>query len=177
MAGLGATAKARMVDELVTELKRHPHLIVTSFGKLSVAESDALRKQLRGLQAEYFVAKHAICRKALASLGVEGLMSFLEGPVGLVLAKDDPARVSKALVDFAKERAEAFWVRGGMVEGQCVPSQGIEALAQLPPKEQLLAELVFTLELPLQHLTQTIEELLRGVVFVIEGLGKQRENT
>src|SRR6266850_2355687 len=131
------------------QLADSPTIYVTDFTGLSVARITDLRRRLRAVGVEYVVVKNTLARRALTEQQLTGgLESFLAGPTALVLAGADPVSAAKVLTDFAKE-FEKPRVKVGLVEGKPVTQAQVKALAALPSKMQLLAQLGGALQAPM----------------------------
>jgi large subunit ribosomal protein L10 len=103
--------------------------------------SSASAQQLRAVSAECKVVKNRLARLAIKSSALEGLGTHLTGPTAVVLSKQDPVAVAKALHAFARAH-QALAIKAGYVEGQMLPPPGLKALADLPSREALRAQLV-----------------------------------
>ncbi|MBI4355747.1 MAG: 50S ribosomal protein L10 [Candidatus Omnitrophica bacterium] len=174
MPAIGRLTKEKIVGELVNRLQQAPGVIVTSFRALRVSDAEALRSQLRTQQASYVVAKQSLSRKALEAAGLQELAGVLEGPIGLVLIGPDPSRTSKIVLDFIKAHEGVLELRGGFVDRQVVTAKTVQQLAALPSREQLLAELVATIESPIADVVQTVERLFQDVTYAVEQMGQQK---
>lgn len=174
MASVGRMVKERMVEELATRVGEQSNILVTTVKRLSAAEADALRQKLRGSRARLVVVNRRMGLRTLERLKLADLGRLLEGTVGLVVTTDEATPIAKQLVEFVKAHEDQLKVRGGWVDGQLLDSTRIEALAQLPPKPMLLAEVVGTLESPLAGLIFTIEQLVGDMIWVVERQAEQR---
>ena len=116
-------------------------VVLTEYRGLSVRQLSDLRKQLRAVAADYKVVKNRLARLAIKSSRLEGLSSHLTGPTGVILSREDPVAVAKALHSFARVN-QALAIKAGFVEGQMLPPAELKALADLPSREQLRGQLV-----------------------------------
>ena len=174
MSKIGLQTKEILVQTLTQRLQTSPNLLITSFEKLTVAAANDLRRSLRQVSSHYLIAKGTLAHRALQSLGWDGAAQILQGSVGFVLAGEDAAKVSKVLVDFAKAHEGALVLRGGWLEGAPLSKQDVTELATLPSRQELLAQLVMTVEGPLADLVNTLEGVLRETVFVLDEVAKGR---
>ena len=106
-----------------------------------------LRKQLKAVSAEYKIVKNRLARLALTCSSLSGLSAKLKGPTGLVLAKGDPVSVAKTLTTFARTN-QALVVKVGVVDGQVLQPEGLKALADLPSRDALRAQIAGALAGP-----------------------------
>ena len=121
-------AKIDSVDELRQRLDGVKTVMLTEYRGLTVQQLSELRKQLRAVSAEYKVVKNRLARLAGAERGFEALAPHLKGPTALVIAKDDPVAVAKALNAFAKTN-QALAIKACFVEGQVLPPAELKALS------------------------------------------------
>ena len=176
MAKVGRLVKELMVRELTEALRERPSFFVASMGPLQAVEADTLRKRLRTVNARLFRVRRTLGLQGFKSLQIDGsTTAMLEGSVGLVLPGEDIVPAAKLLVDFAKDHQEKLAVRGGLVEGQVLDKKGLEFLASLPSKPQLIAELIGVLESPITDLILTLEGALGELPWVIEEASKSRK--
>lgn len=174
MAKVGQLVKESTTSEISARLGERPNFFIASVNRLSSPDTDLLRRQLFGLQARLLMVKRRLGRRTLDGLKVAGLPELLEGTVGIVLAADDVAATAKLLVDFRKGHEEQLTLRGGLIDGQLLDKVRIEALAQLPPKPVLLAQVLGTIEAPLADVIFTIERLIGDVAWLAEQAAAQK---
>jgi large subunit ribosomal protein L10 len=163
--------KVDTVADLKTRLVGARALLLTEYRGLTVAQLSDLRKQLRAVAAEYKVVKNRLARLAL-SPELAGVGTHLKGPTGMIISREDPVAVAKALHTFAKTN-QALVIKAGYVEGQVLEPAGLKALADLPSKEALRAQLVGALQGPLAQLVGLLQAPQRDIVYVLEQRGKQ----
>jgi large subunit ribosomal protein L10 len=163
---LTRSEKAAAVDEITERLKRAEAIVVTDYRGLSVAQLGKLRRDLRAKGAEYHVVKNTLTLRALADAGMEAPAELLSGPTGLAFLFDDLSGPTKALKDCAKD-TNILTIRGGLMGGSVLDAKGIEALADLPSREQLLAQLLGVLQAPQRQLVTILNTPLRDLVGVI----------
>jgi large subunit ribosomal protein L10 len=163
--------KIETVEDLRKRLDGVKTVMLTEYRGLTVSQLSELRKQLRTVRAEYKVVKNRLARLAGAERGFEALRPHLKGPTALVIAKDDPVAVAKALTTFARTN-QALAIKVGVVDGQLVPADGIKALSELPSRDALRAQLVGMLQGPLAQLVGLLSAPQRELVYVLEARGK-----
>ena len=175
MPKVGRFVKERMVEELSGALKGSSSLLIASMGPLKAAETDSLRKRLRGSQARLFVAKRTIGTRGLSTLsGADGLEKLLSGSVAFVIPGDDVVKTAKIVVEFAKANEGKLIVRGGWVEGHLLDDKRVEEMANLPSKLQLIANVVGALEAPFTDLIWTLEHHMSDLAWVVEEAAKKK---
>ncbi len=159
--------KQKDVEALRGELARVPHLFIAGFEKLTVAQDFELRKTIRAAGGRYRVIKNNVAEKAAEGGAAAELLSNLRGMTSLAYTNGDPVALAKALTAYAKENP-AFTFKAGMVEGRAVDVRSIQELANLPPREQVLAKLLFLIKAPARRLAGAINAVGRNVAAVID---------
>src|SRR5262245_30091438 len=104
-----------------------------------------MRRELRESGCEYRVVKNTLLGLAVKGTRMEVIDGLLKGPTAIAYCFDDPAKPAKVATKVAKEQ-EKFVVKGGYVEGRTLDGKGVEALAQLPGKDELRATFLATLQ-------------------------------
>lgn len=165
--------KAQAIDELAEQLSRAKLAILTDYRGLSVIGLQGLRSTLRPLNAEFKIAKNTLTRIAAEKAGIEGLAPMLDGPLALVLAYDDIVAPSKAISDFVRT-SRILTVKGGVLENQIVTAKGIEDLATLPSREELLGKLLGLLNSPAQRLVTVLNGPSRSLVQVLNAYAEKQ---
>jgi large subunit ribosomal protein L10 len=165
--------KIESVEDLRTRLNGVRTVLLTEYRGLTVAQLSDLRKQLRSVSAEYKVIKNRLARLAL-SPDLADVKGLLKGPTGMIIAKDDPVSVAKALHTFARTN-QALVIKAGYVEGRLLQPEGLKALADLPSREALRAQLVGAISGPLTQLVTLLQAPQRELVYVLSQRGKDAE--
>jgi len=164
-------AKVVAVEDLKTRFTGVKTVVLTEYRGLTVQQLSDLRKQLRAVSAEYKVVKNRLARLAVASSELKGLSGHLKGPTGLIISKQDPVAVAKALHAFARTN-QALAIKAGFVEGQVLPPAGLKALADLPSKDALRSQLVGALQGAMAKLVSLLRAPQRELVYVLQERGK-----
>lgn len=136
--------KQAKVDELAKEMKEAKIVLLADYRGITVTDVTKLRADLRNANAEYKVIKNNIIRRALDANGEKELDSALEGPVALVISKEDYLAPAKVIYNFTKEH-DFYKIKGGIVEGKVMTAEEIITLAKLPSRQELLAKLAGSL--------------------------------
>ena len=132
--------KQEKVNELAQEIKEAKVVLLTDYRGITVTDVTKLRKDLREADAEYKVIKNNIVKRALDANGETELDSALEGPVALVIGKEDYLEPSKVIYNFTKDH-DFYKIKGGVIEGKVMTAEEIITLAKLPSRQELLAKL------------------------------------
>jgi large subunit ribosomal protein L10 len=169
--------KKAVVDDLSAKLKGATAFYLTDFSGLSVKSMTDLRARLRRAGVEYMVVKNTLAERALDGLDLPNIAEFFKGPTGVVIGRDDAVAAAKVLEEFAKEHDNRPAVKVGIVERRTVSAKEIGRLAKLPPREQLLAELVGAFEAPLAQLAYVLQAKLSEMVGLLDALRTEREQS
>lgn len=159
--------KQRDLEALAQQFQMATAAVLVSFKKLSVAKDQELRRRLREAGASYSVVKNTLARKAAAGTPYEQAAEHFKGVTGLVTSTDDPVSLSKAVSKFAKENPEVFSFKVGVVQGKVVELKDVEALATMPPKEELIAKIMFLINAQAQRLATVISAVPRNLAVVV----------
>ncbi|MDR0787761.1 MAG: 50S ribosomal protein L10 [Gemmatimonadota bacterium] len=162
------------VDELHEKLSTAAAFYLTDFTGMSVKQMTQFRTRLRGQGVEYVVVKNTLAQRALADLDLPDIGEFFTGPTGLVIGRD-PVAAAKVLADFAREFDNKPAVKAGIVERKEVAPDQVKALAELPPREVLLAQLAGDLQAPMSRLVGGMQNLVAGFARAVDALRQQRE--
>lgn len=162
-------AKVAAVKDLKDRLDGVKAVVLTEYRGLSVQQLSELRKQLRMVSAQYKVVKNRLARRAVGG-PLEALKSHLSGPTGLVVSKEDPVAVAKALQAFARSN-QALTIKAGYVDGQVLEAAGLKALADLPSREALRSQLAGAVQGPLRQLIGLLTAPQRELVHILEQRG------
>jgi len=161
-------AKVKAVEELRDKFGRCRAAILTDFRGLNVAEITELRRKLKEQSVEYKVVKNTLTSIALKDFDYN-LDEFLEGPTAIAFSYEDPVAPAKVLVDFAKTHKQ-LEIKAGVVEGKVADKATIDQLAKMPPKEQLLANVVGALQSPLYGIVGVLQGTLRDFVYTLQAI-------
>ncbi len=164
-------AKTESVAALKERLGSAKTAVLTEYRGLTVRQLSDLRKQLKAAAAEYKVVKNRLARLAVKDSPLDPLGAHFKGPTGLVFTKQDPVAVAKALQAFVKNNP-ALTIKLGLVEGKVLQPAELKALADLPSKEQLRAQIVGALQGPMRQLVRLLQAPVRELVYVLEARSK-----
>ncbi len=158
-------AKRESIDSLVELLKKSNAVFITEYRGLTVKKISVCRKNIRQAGGEMKVCKNTLMRIALTECGMIQAPELDFGPNGYVLSYGDVAAVAKAIRDFSKEKGnEALIVKGAILDGKLLSKEQVFALADLPSRDQLLAQVVGTIAGPLRGLVTVLSGPARGLV-------------
>jgi large subunit ribosomal protein L10 len=159
--------KQKDMEALRDQLAKAKNVFLTGFEKLTVGQDFELRKTIRGAGANYKVIKNRIGEKAAEGIAAGDLLKDLKGMCSIAYTSGDPVALAKALTTYAKANP-TFTFKAGMVEGRVVDVTGIQALASLPPKEEIYAKLLYLIQAPAQRLVSAMGGVGRNLAVVID---------
>ena len=132
--------KQAKVEELANELKEAKVVLLADYRGINVTDVTSLRAELRKVNAEYKVIKNNIVKRAFDATGESELDEALEGPVAIIIGKEDYLEPSKVIYNFTKTH-DFYKIKGGIIEGKVMSAEEIITLAKLPSRQELLAKL------------------------------------
>jgi ribosomal protein L7/L12 len=166
--------KVAVVDEVRTRIGDASASIVSEYRGLSVAELAELRRNLAAVGGDYRIFKNTLVRRAIDGGEYQPLSEYLSGPSALTFVQGDVSAVAKALKDFARSNP-LLVIKGGLADGSLLSSSDLAALADLPPRDVLLARLAGALAAPMQQMAGLLQALPRNLAYGISALIEQRE--
>lgn len=166
------TDKEQLVTELSDKIKGAQALYYTDFTGLNVKRMTQLRRDLKKAGVEYVVIKNTLALRAVNESGLVG--DRLRGPTGIVVAHDALAG-AKVLTDFAKANDQKPAIKGGMFDGRSIDADQVKALANMPSREQMLAELGAGFMAPLAQFAGVMHGMLTMMVGALEALRVQKD--
>ena len=169
------TQKESLVTELRERLDRAPALFLTDFTGLDVKAMTRLRRSLKASGAEYVVVKNRLAKRVFEGTDFPDITGALEGPTGMVFGYQDGVSAAKAVSDFAKANNRKPTFKLGVLDMQILQPEQIDRIAQLPPKEQLLAALAGALEAPMAALAGVLAAKVQEMAGLLDALRKERE--
>ena len=150
--------KQIIIDEIKEKLEKAQSAVVIDYIGITVAEADAMRKKLREANVDYTVYKNTLVKRAIEGTKYEELAQVLNGPSAFALSYEDataPARViDEVMKDYKKMSFKA-----GVVEGVYYDAEGIEALAAIPGRDQLIAKFMGSVQSPVSKLVRTFQAI------------------
>ncbi len=164
--------KGAEVEELAQRFKRASMALVSEYKGITAAEATELRRRLRAARGELRVAKNTLVRRAIKDTPFGPLEGNLGGPVGVILSFEDPVAVAKTITSF-KEAGDKLKVRAGVLGGRPISLDDVKALATLPPKEVIMAQLLGLLQAPGSQLVRLLNEPGSALARVIDAIGKK----
>jgi len=166
--------KIEQVEQLAKEFQNAKHGIVGTFAKMTVEKDFELRKAVRGAGARYRVLKNTLAERAAKGTSIEDAVKDLAGVTSIAYTSGDPVALAKALSKYAKDNPE-YTFKVGIVEGRVIAIKDIDALANMPSKEELYSKLLFLMTAPAQRLVTVMNAIGRDLAVVInQGVEKNK---
>lgn len=166
--------KVAAVAEIKDKLSRAQSVVLADYRGLNVAQATELRKQLREAGIEYKVVKNTLTIIAARECGLDGLASLLTGPTAIAFGYDDPVAPAKILSEFAKANKD-LELKGGVLDGQVMNVEDVKALADLPSREELLAQVLRGMQAPIAGFVNVLQGTIRNFVYALDAVRKQKE--
>ena len=165
--------KAQVIAELEQALRGADNLIISGYRGLTVKDLSELRRSIAGSGAHMRVVKKTLLLRALAGREAAALKDHMEGPVAVTFVPGDPLPVLKTMSAFARTH-QALEFTGGWIEGKAFNGGQLVDIAALPPKEEILARLLASLQWPLVQLVGVLQAVPRDLVLTLQALAERR---
>ena len=166
-------AKKQIVSEIKGKLESAQSVVFYDYRGLTVEQVTKLRNDCRKAGVEYVVLKNTMVELAAKELGIEGLDDHLKGPTAVAFGMADAVAPAKILSEFVKSIKKTE-IKCGLVDGQVIDANGVDALAQLPPKEVLIAKMMGSLNSPITGFVGVLSATLRSLVYAVDAVRKQK---
>ncbi len=150
--------KKPIVEEIAAAVKDAQSVVLVDYRGLTVEQDTQLRKQLREAGITYKVYKNTMMNFAFKGTDCEALLPYLEGPSAVAISTEDATAPARVLCKFAKT-ADALEVKGGIVEGIAYDAKGINEIAKIPSREELLSKLLGSIQSPIVNFARVMNQL------------------
>jgi large subunit ribosomal protein L10 len=162
--------KAAVVDEIAGQIEAAQAIFAVDYRGISVSQIAELRAKLRESDTRFRIVKNSLSERAADKAGAEALRPMLEGPTALALVAGDAAMAAKALNDTARALNNLIEFKGGLMDGNTLSADDVRAIARLPSRDVLNAQLVGTIAAPLSGLVRTLNALIAGVAIQLQAI-------
>jgi len=173
MKKLGLLFRTTSENRIKNNIKESNNVFIIKYLGLSSPDLTTLRQQLKNYKAKLFVIKNSIAKRAIKNSLLEGLTQAIEGPCGLVFAKEEPVETSRVLYNFSREHGQ-LKLEGGILQDKVLSGEEIQRLARLPTKEVLRAQAVWALKSPITSSVMVLNQMLRKFVWCLEQIKQKR---
>lgn len=174
MPVLRSQKEASIVD-LREQFRKAKIAVLVDNKGLSVAQMTKLRKDLREAGVTFKVAKNTLIRIAAKAEGVNGLDPYLNGPTVVAFSTDLVAPAKKLTEFLTKEKNAKLELKAAYLEGEVFGADKIKSIAELPPREVLIAQVIAGVQAPLVGVVGAVNGILSGVVYAIDARLRQLE--
>lgn len=166
--------KKEIAAQLHEHFSKSAVVIVTDYKGLNVAAVTDLRRKLREADVQYKVVKNTLLARASEGTDAEAIKAYFKGPNAVAFSYTDPVAPAKVLCDFVKEN-EKLDIRIGVLNGKVLDVDAIKALAKLPSREQLLAQVLSVMNQVPTSLVTALSDVPRRMVNVLSAIKDQKE--
>lgn len=150
--------KQPIVDEIAALFDGAASAVIVDYRGLTVEQDTILRKQLREAGISYKVYKNTLIKRAAEGTAFAALDADLEGPTALAVSKTDATAPARVLAKFAKT-ADKLELKAGVVEGTYYDQKGIQVIATIPSREELLGKLLGSIQSPISNLARVLNQI------------------
>ncbi len=165
--------KQAEVAGIVDSMKNSLATVLVDARGLTVEEDSALRVALRKEGVQYKVRKNTLTKRAAAELGIEGLDAYLAGPTAVATSAESFTGAAKVLCEYAK-KYKALEIKCGIVDGTVVDAEGVKQLAEMPPREVLIAKVLGGFNAPISGFVNVLNGNIRGLVVALNAIAEKK---
>lgn len=168
--------KIQTVSDLRGVVAESNGAILTEYRGLTVAEISELRKRLRVVNGEYHVVKNTLFKIVVGDTLTPELETLLAGPTAIVFSKGDVVASTKTTLDFLRElrNRPEIMVKGGWIDGKVYSVEQVTALSKLPGRDQLIAQVIGTIQGPLSEFVGTLDNIISEFVRTIQAIADKQ---
>ena len=155
-------AKIELKQPIVEEIKAHVEgaqtAVILNYSGVTVEQDTKLRKAMREAGITYKVYKNTLMKRAFVGTEFEALNASLEGPNAIAISKEDATAPARLVAKFAKEIPNLEMV-AGVVEGQFYDAKGMQAISQIPGREELIGRLLGSMQSPIANFARVLNQI------------------
>jgi large subunit ribosomal protein L10 len=172
---LNRDSKQQIITEVHDKLKAAKAVFLADFRGMDVEQANALRSELRKVTVEYKVIKNTLLELASKETDKAALSSYYKGPTAVALSYEDPVSAAKVLSRFAKDNQNVFKLKAGILSGKPITVSDIQALADLPSREVLIAKMLGALNAPATNFVGTLAAVPGSFVRVLNAVREKKQ--
>lgn len=166
--------KKAIVKALAEKIKNAQSGVLVDYKGINVSDDTKLRTDMRNAGVDYSVYKNTMIRLAAIEAGIEGLEPYLSGTTAIALSETDVVAPARVVSEYAKKIQNKFEIKVGFVEGKLVDAKQVEAIADLPSKEILVATVLAGLNAPITGFVNVLNANLRGLVVALNAICEKK---
>jgi large subunit ribosomal protein L10 len=167
--------KAAVIEEIAAEITESAAVFAVDYRGITVMQAADLRGKLRDADATLRIVKNTLTERAADQAGADGLKAMLVGPTALTFVRGDAATAAKAVSDFARA-TNLLPFKGGIMDGQSLAAEQVSAIAKLPSRDILNAQLVNIVAAPLTGLVTSLSNLISGLARQLAQVVEKKES-
>ena len=164
---MNQSEKAAVVQEFASGAGKAPFILIAEYRGTKVSEINSFRRELEKHGMQYRVIKNTLARRAFGQVGIAGLDGKLKGMTGIVLSNDDAIASAKVLRDLLKT-VPSIQVRAGFFDNSVIAADAVKVVAEMPSREDLLAQLLATLQEGPRQLVSVIQAPARDLLQLLK---------
>lgn len=172
---ISRTQKEEQVATLKQEFEKSAMTVLTAYSGLSVQDSQNLRKEMKENNGSFRVVKNAMLKRAVAESFKDIDISDIDGPVAVAFGYDDQVAPAKTVVEFGKKHGSLEPIGAINAYGERFDAEQVKALAELPSRDELTAQLVGTIAAPLSGFVRVLNGNIQGLVTALDGIAQAKE--
>lgn len=174
MSQSALSLKQQVVSEIKDAIQNSKSVSIVEYRGLNVEEVSDLRNKYRAEGVSYKVFKNTMVKLALQELGYEGYEEYLTGPNGFVFSNDDMVAGPRVSADFAKAN-DKLVIKAGLLDGKVLNADEVKALAKLPTRDVLVAQVLGMLNAPIAGFANVLQGSIRKAVYALNAVKEKKE--
>lgn len=151
--------KQPIVEEIKAQIEGAKSLVVVDYRGITVQDVTELRKQCREAGIVYKVYKNTMVKRAVEGTEFEGVIPELKGTNAFAISKDDATLAARTIAAFIKKSKASCALKGGIVEGTYYDAKGMQAIATIPSREELIAKFMGSIQSPIANFARVIKQI------------------
>ena len=169
--------KIELVQGLSNDIGNSCGVILANYKGLSFVQMDAIRRDFKSNGNDCRVIKNTLLKKAFNAKDINTMDNVLVEPTMCIIVKEDYAAAAKIAKKYSKEAAisKFFLIKGGYFDGMALDKVGVERIADLPSREELLARALGSMNAPITNFVSVLANIPRGLVNVLNALKEKKE--
>jgi len=172
---LSKDSKKEILQDLIVKLKESKGVVLTGYQGMNVFQISSLRNELKEKKVEFKVVKNTLMEKASEELNIKDLTKDLIGCTAIAFSSDDGVAPARFLKEYYKKNKIDLKIKSGLIDGRVFSAEKIMEIASLPSKDVLIAQMINGVKSPLYSLVFILQGPLRGLIYTLESVKKQKE--